>query len=369
MNDDNTQQEGILVINRYDWGYYDSRHMDEIGEGAEEGNNDFLANSNSAGLVDYAEAQSQVQQWRLMRPSERPSSEGGIWMYSPHAEYMFGRFGFNDARDAAQSFLFFSSYTDFTRTSLEGLDETLRKHETPDERFERQLREDYDFSGIEELRKLSTPSTTAGFPSLWPQAPPDSELKGPYKDKHHILEAEDIEHLRSASQKLASRPKDFAEPWKRHIHDLLNELACYYLDQFIRPHINLHDTVEATAAAIFPSHLTSGTKGLDHHLYHHFTQPDADPVPNFNIDGVAERIEEFLASRSSASASYDDTYPKRICRSVAYLITEMLEMATYRASDSSHLQIVLSDVRLSIYSDRELFQLFRYSRALLHGME
>ncbi|EPS35739.1 hypothetical protein H072_10816 [Dactylellina haptotyla CBS 200.50] len=144
MNDDSTFQENILVINRYDWGYYQSRYFDEIGEGPEE-EGDSLANSNSAGLVDIAEARQYVETRKKQRPSQRQPPGAGVWMYSPHAEYMFGRFGFDHPRTAARSFLFFSADTKFTNTRLDGLDRSLRKNETSDKRFERRLREGYDF--------------------------------------------------------------------------------------------------------------------------------------------------------------------------------------------------------------------------------
>ncbi|KAM5347340.1 hypothetical protein ACJ41O_010345 [Fusarium nematophilum] len=131
MNNDDTAKEGIFVINRYDWGYYDRRFYDEIGEGLEQGDDDVLANSNSLGLVDRSDAQEMVNQWKEQRPSERKEAERGVWLYTPRGEYMFGRFGFDDEHNAARSFLFFSTETDFTRTSFKGVSETLRKAETP----------------------------------------------------------------------------------------------------------------------------------------------------------------------------------------------------------------------------------------------
>ncbi|KAK6498552.1 hypothetical protein TWF481_011140 [Arthrobotrys musiformis] len=370
MNNDDTQREGVFVINRYDWGYYDRRYLEEIGEGVEEGQNDFLANSNSAGLVDYAWAQNQVQQWKEMRPSERPSSQAGIWMYSPHAEYMFCRFGFNETRDTAQSFLFFSSYTEFAQSSFEGLEEAIRKSETPRERFERQLQAEYDFSGIDELSKMVTPSDM-GFASLQSPVPMDSQLTGPYKSDNVIFEELDIEQLRATSQRPqgGSPSRGFAGQWKRHIHELLNELTYYYLDRYIRPHIGFHGRAEDIASVIFPSFSEPRAGGLDSHLYRHFTQPDSDPVPGFDAHGVAERIEKFLASELNLSFPVDNIYPERACRVVAYLMTEILELANYRASDSLRPEIVPSDIRLSIYMDRDLFQTFQYSKAFWRGIE
>ncbi|KAF4943285.1 hypothetical protein FGADI_13516 [Fusarium gaditjirri] len=135
-SNDAISQVGIFVVNRYDWSYYDERCLDEIGEGQEEGDDDVLANSNSLGLVDRSVAQEMVCRWLGQQPSRRDSVERGIWLYIPHGEYMFGRFGFNDTCTATRSSLFFSACTEFTRTSFSGISETLREHLTPLERFE-----------------------------------------------------------------------------------------------------------------------------------------------------------------------------------------------------------------------------------------
>lgn len=127
MNDDKTSAEGVFVINRYDWGYYNLRFRDEISEKAGDGDDDFLAPYNSAGLVDYAQAQNQVREWKEQHATRRDSSEHGIWMYIPYGEYMFGRFGFDDTHSVARSFLFFSMHTDFTRTTFSGLQQPLRQ--------------------------------------------------------------------------------------------------------------------------------------------------------------------------------------------------------------------------------------------------
>uniref|UniRef100_A0A8H7NEM9 Uncharacterized protein n=1 Tax=Bionectria ochroleuca TaxID=29856 RepID=A0A8H7NEM9_BIOOC len=126
MNNDTTFANGVFVINRYDWGYYAREFLEEIGEGVSEGDADMLADSNSAGLADYAQAQAKVQEWQRYKPSKRRISDGGVWMYSPDAEYMFGRFGFNEARTEALSFLFFSTNTEFSHTVITGRGETLR---------------------------------------------------------------------------------------------------------------------------------------------------------------------------------------------------------------------------------------------------
>ncbi|KAK6330542.1 hypothetical protein TWF696_003428 [Orbilia brochopaga] len=378
MNDDKTNQEGVLVINRYDWGYHNKQFFDEIGEGVSEGENDFLANSNSAGLVDHAHAQDQVREWKELRPSERRPSAAGVWMYTPHAEYMFGRFGFDDAHSAARSFLFFSTNTVFTKTAFLGTDKSLRKEETHEERFQRRLQEGYDFSGIEDLRRMSTPM---GGPSpfmLTPRAPPESEYRGPYKPDCYIFRAQYLDALRLYRQhptphlNSAEPPNvpvynivEFTSSLTDQLHDLLNELALSYLDQFIVP---LSSNGQAAAEILFPNHGDGNSQCLDVHAYRYFTQPHADPIPNFDSASVELRTRKFLDSRSEkSSVSLDDDSIAGVCRVLAYLISEALKHANNTARDSYRKYMVPYDVRFGVYMSRDLFQLFKYSRVLWKG--
>lgn len=76
----------------------------------------------STGLVDLDAAKSAVHRWKDQRSSEREWAEGGAWLHIPWGEYMFGRFGFDDDRTAARSFLFFTANTYFTQTVIESLE-------------------------------------------------------------------------------------------------------------------------------------------------------------------------------------------------------------------------------------------------------
>lgn len=51
-------KEGVLVINRYDWGLYDKRALDVVGE--DEFDPYTFAPRIGAGLVDYVEAKAEV---------------------------------------------------------------------------------------------------------------------------------------------------------------------------------------------------------------------------------------------------------------------------------------------------------------------
>lgn len=119
MNNDDTANEGVFVINRYDWGFYDAPCFKFLGEDAPEHENvEYVHDSISISVVDHSEAKATVFPWREQTSSERQSWDYTTWLYIPDAEYMFGRFGFDDENVAARSFLFFSAYTNFARTNV-----------------------------------------------------------------------------------------------------------------------------------------------------------------------------------------------------------------------------------------------------------
>ncbi|EFQ96661.1 hypothetical protein MGYG_08584 [Nannizzia gypsea CBS 118893] len=158
-NCEKTVDNGILVINRYDWGCYDERALEDVAEWEHIPDGRVLHNpSEGAGLVDSVGAKDQVVQWRTAPSRTRDSlpSPGGTWMHIPDAEYKFGRFGFDATRRTAQSFLFFTGATHFTNTTFTGVHKSLRKLETAEERFERQIREGYNFEGLDTLHLLAS---------------------------------------------------------------------------------------------------------------------------------------------------------------------------------------------------------------------
>ncbi|KAF4434494.1 hypothetical protein FACUT_7920 [Fusarium acutatum] len=330
VNNDVTSQAGVFVVNRYDWGYYDKRCFDEIGEGQEEGDDDVLANSNSLGLVDRSIAQEMVQRWQGQRLSRRESAEHGIWLHIPHGEYMFGRFGFNDTHTAAGSFLFFSAYTEFTRTSFLGIPRTLREHMTPQERFERQLREGVDFSGMEMVKDMISCQHVSH--------PPASELLGPYDSSDYILREQDIEALRSyCEEQISSNGAEptvhgFIDPWKQPLFDLINEMALSYLEHFILPHLG-GDNVAEMAKTLFPDYeKNSRPISLDVASYLHFTQPDQSPIPGLDMSQATVRLREFLESRSqNKSRAFRDDAIRGIFGATGYIGAGILRQALARS--------------------------------------
>ncbi|KAF5671983.1 hypothetical protein FCIRC_8556 [Fusarium circinatum] len=323
MNDDATSQAGVFVINRYDWSYYDRRCFDEIGEGQEEGDDDALANSNSLGLVDRSVAQEMVHRWQGQRPSRRDSAEQGIWLYIPDGEYMFGRFGFNDTHTAARSFLFFSAYTEFAKAGFLGIPGSLREHMSPQEKFERQLREGVDFSGVDKVQDMVS--------SQYVSPPPANKQLGPYDRSDYILREQDIEALRSYRGEQDGEDatiSGFIDPWKQPLFDLVNEMALSYLEHFVLPHLGSENVAEM-GKTLFPDYeKDSQPLSLDVASYRHFTQPDQSLIPEFDIFLVTVRVREFLESHSQdTSRVFRGDAIQGICRVLGYILTEIFELA------------------------------------------
>jgi hypothetical protein len=380
FNDDKTAAEGVFVINRYDWGYYDKRSQEDVVV-AEELDGGFFS---SAGLVDLAAATSAVLGWKDKPSSQREWSEGGAWLHIPGGEYMFGRFGFDDDRAAAHSFLFFTTNTHFTRTVFKGLEHTLRKEETPKERFERQLREGFDFSGLETLRNLSRVPDDPDVLSLFPPAPPQADCLGPYHRSEHVLRAQEINAIRLyrnaeemksdsggqdwAAVRLGATIAEFIEPWAEPVYDVVNEMVLSYLQRTVVPHMG-NRGVSAAAELLFPRHTPEGGGWqLDVWCYRHFTQPDALPIPDFDATYVGSRIASFLSRFADGPVVFEDKCVAGITRAVAYMLTEVLEQASsYARQNGEHAKIMPSDLRMVVYREAQLRERFQFSTVFWEG--
>ncbi|KAF3933257.1 hypothetical protein ABW19_dt0207829 [Dactylella cylindrospora] len=382
MNSEDTRRQGVLVINRYDWGYYVDSYQDEVGTIGEEDTEDAPTDMCSAGLVDYTHAREQVQTWKRLHSSRRCASSFGVWMDIPHGEYLFGRFGFDDAGAAARSFLFFSAATEFTRTSFSGLRNPLRQEETHEERFERRLREGYDFSGISLLGRLSAP-LGPGFSSTGTQPPPQSGYLGPYAESEYILTMTDFEALLKStvtfpaeqtqgadtafaipSRKFVS---DFSIAFKEEVKNLLNEMVCGYLEHFVVPRVRQDENAQAAIAVLLPNR-AGGSRELDHHAYRAFSE--YRHVVGFDDESADRRIKAFFIARSPDSIlAQDDQWAAGIRRVIKYLLLEALELSGKRATDSYRNKVVPEDIRASVYNDRDLLKAFQFSRVYWEGVE
>ncbi|KAK0708695.1 hypothetical protein B0H67DRAFT_590943 [Lasiosphaeris hirsuta] len=371
-NDENTARNGVFVINRYDWGYYsDQRSRDEVvvAEELEREAGTLGTIFESVGLVDLAMARSMVLQWKAQRSGERLWSEGGAWLHIPGGEYMFGRFGFDDDRLAARSFLFFTTNTCFTRTTFKGLDQPLRKEETPKERFERKVREGCDFSGLEELHKFARPPEAPGFVSLSPPPPPLADCFGPYDQRDHILRNEDIINAIHAHQNSEEPPttKDTIEPWEELVYDVLNEMLLSYLQRTVVPRMrNL--ALSAAAEVVFPRSTSGGERSQWNALcYRFFTQPDAFQTSNFDSTYVGSRIASFLSQFGDASVIFEHECVTGIARVVAFILGEVTELANNYARDGFRDKITSADIRMVVQVDPELRHLLQFSRVYWEG--
>ncbi|KAE8392545.1 hypothetical protein BDV23DRAFT_192507 [Aspergillus alliaceus] len=398
-NDGKTHAEGILVVNRYDWGYYDARCRDEIDKQSGEGTGEEPTEldpedegvdvelSESVGVVDYAHAKSQVAAWKRQSSDRRNPCVTGVWMEIPMAEHKFGRFGFNLERTAAHSFLFFSTRTDFTRTSLAGQSHPLRKPETNEERFERRLREGFDFSGLQLIQRLSAPPGE-GFISFSPPAPPESTCLGPYSKGDHVLRGQELDSLRLRPFRPHFPPEliadlrtqgitintspiqrrniaVFVDPEKDRVFDLINELILSYLERSVLPALHWR-TPSMIADALFGK--PAKGKLLDVYCHCCLTQSATEPIPDFEVDYMCGKIKTFLNSRAVCQPSaIEEESIRGICRVIAYLVSEILELSCNAAIDSYRYGIVPLDIRISVYNDPELYNLLQYSTVLWKG--
>ncbi|KAL9041609.1 MAG: hypothetical protein Q9180_001170 [Flavoplaca navasiana] len=356
-NDEKTMNERVLVINRYDWGLYNKRALDVLGE--HEFDPSTFAPRIGTGLVDYAEARTQVEFWKDVPEDHRDEEQRphGLWLDVPQNEYSFGRFGFDDKRSAARSFLFFGIQTVFTQTVIAGMQQPLRKYETHEERFQRRLQGGYDFRGIETLKMMAVPSRL------------DEDLLGPYtSDERLFQEADFAALLRQNANNL-----DFVDLWRDPVELLLNELLMSYLERYILPLDRSFATILSAAQALTlqraPQQNESRT--LDSYLFQYLTQPYEDPIPDWDAAAVAARVRAFLFSRNGGQLGLfsNDDHIAGLCRCLAWLIEEILVLASNGAKDSYRSNIMPADVRIAVCNDPEIFSIFKYSRVYWDGSE
>ena len=357
-NDERTRAEGVLVINRYDWGSYDKRAQDIFSIDYDE---TYIDVSISAGLVDYDAAKVEVERWKLQPAKERGQQSNGIWLYIPDSEYMFGRFGFNEDHSLAQSFLFFSTYTVFTETAFEGTGQSsLRKNETDLERLERRLREGFDFSGLGVLEMMGS--------GLWKMDIPDeSEYLGPYDEAEHVLDGSDIDAI---LQLVVREGPGFVDTWTKHVHVLLNELILSYLERTILPVSRSSNNLLAAAELIASRHDTeTNSKSIDSILYKYMTDSIAQPIVGFDTLAAESRIHTFLKSRTGGHSDLveDAQYIAGLSRCTIWLISETLEMAGNSAKDSHRPAIMPVDIRIALSNDLDLLNIFKYSKMFWKG--
>ncbi|KAI1331294.1 hypothetical protein F5Y16DRAFT_361104 [Xylariaceae sp. FL0255] len=346
-NTENTAAEGVFVINRYDWGHYDSRAREDVPNWEDDG-----ALYEAAGLVDLATAKEAVLKWNEDRSAERQPLPDGVWMCIPGGEYMFGRFGFNEDRSAARSFLFFTTNTVFNRTTFAGQKRTLRQGST--EGDESQATQVASFSG----------SDPEGFERLqkrlqWSNSkiPSESDMLGPYAKSDFILQESDIEAIRVRPGVSAA---EFLDRSKEACYHLLNEMCMSYLEYFIAPNSSYEDVATA-AEHLYPKHENSRT--VDECMFGFMIDPHSDPVVGYDARAIGDRIKKFLTPKcSDNSLIRDQKFVDGLSAGLLYLLSEILELTDQYRRDTSTVRLQVSGIRLSTVGDSELLEAFKYSR-------
>ncbi|GIJ92469.1 hypothetical protein Asppvi_011451 [Aspergillus pseudoviridinutans] len=378
--------------------------MDENDSQSQEG--PFNANMyrSAAGLINHGQAISQVDAWRAQNPQparEAIITDSGIWMIIPHDEYHYGRFGFNDDRTAAQSFLFFATNTYFTQTSFRGEDqETFRKKESDEERFARRLREGYDFSRLEFLNERCGPLTqeeeNAGILRLYPLQPPEEKWLGPYDKTEYLFPTKEFVFLLHQGPILHDPPSfsacvgidqpgrglRFVKQLKEQVCDLINEMILSYLESVVLGVLRAQMTLPtgfvsspATAATsftatLFPHHQDQDRMRTgDFMLYEYFL--NALPVEGFETAGVAEKIETFFNSRLGEDEIKVGEREKEIMEKLScvmvLLVIELLDSSALCARGCNRDAIVPWDVRIRVAGGDWMFEIFQYSRVFWKG--
>jgi hypothetical protein len=209
--------------------------------------------------------------------------------------------------------------------------------------------------------------------SPWSVFSPEANAKpedvlGPYNSSEYLLQGSDIEMLRiKAGQRVAPRERPFVEPWKKPIFDLLNEIILSYLEHFIIPATTSEMTV-AAAEALFPKH-KDPKLSLDKFLYTNMTEAQLEPIPDFDTASVGDRVAEFLMSRCARNfLAIDLDFIAKVSRCAAYLVLETFELANNVGLDCNRNKIVPCDIRICVFNDHELQDIFRYYKVFGKGM-
>ncbi|PQK10531.1 hypothetical protein BB8028_0002g08520 [Beauveria bassiana] len=373
---DETVEEGVLPINRYDWGYYDERCKDEASDDSDQSDHLFSGEEEgeSLGLVDCAHARDYIGLWKDVPPPQRESQAHGLWM-DVMGEYMFGRFGFTDDHKAARSFFWFTTCTEFAFTTFAGLETTLRVFESDQDRMSRLLREGFNMDGLELVQSELQEHQQSGT------VPPDDGLRGPHEAADYILDAQDADLIASRAHGPPPNPADEPMPhlsayWRSACLEVINEALLSYLDSLVT--LTSHsssaddDTVskESIAASLFPKHHDQENT-VDKWMYTAIMDPRSSPSVITSREAFADKISAFLHSRSDGrdlGMLRVEGFIQGLAAAVEFLCGEMLELAGNSAMDHCRNgAIVPLDIRLSIRNDEELMAMVGCSRVYWMG--
>lgn len=354
FNDESTAREGVFVVNRYDWGWYDDRCSEDIQE--PDLPFDLPYQFSAIGVVNQDRAMEFVERLKSQRADHRDMiSEGieGVWLVLKDAEYQFGRFGFDEEKKHARSFLFFGNHTDFTTTRFEGEgQQTLRKFETSVERFERSLRQDYDFSQRRLVETL-----------FRDQKPGEDEMFGPYAPEEFLLSRADIDAVRDClpHEQFGKdtfpnlRMNDAAvnqglERWWSASVDLINDVLLSFLEYRIVPHLQEHtgENPQIAVPTLFPNDLSDLTNDLRKRFLGNENLPNTT-APDSEHVALKARMRTFVQTRG---VTPDNDLLDGVCRLLAFIVKDVMELARNSAVDEERFaHIVPKDVFLVIVND------------------
>ena len=146
-----------------------------------------------------------------------------------------------------------------------------------------------------------------------------------------------------------------------------------YLERYILPLDRSFAMILSAAQALTRQRAPqqNETRTLDFYLFQCLRQPHEDPIPDWDAAAVAARVRAFLFSRSGEQLGLfsNDEHIAGLCRCLAWLIGEVLELASNGAKDSYRSNIMPADVRIVVCNDAELFSIFKYSRVYWDGSE
>ncbi|KAF2159754.1 hypothetical protein M409DRAFT_60529 [Zasmidium cellare ATCC 36951] len=329
FKDNDTAREGVFVINRYDWGWIDSRGGEEVQEA--EVPIDLPYHFSTIGLVDFDTAKDFVSRLKFHRADQRDmvGEDGrGVWLTIRDAEYQFGRFG--------------------------------------------QLRDGFDFSQRHRVKTLFAD-----------EKPGDAELLGPYASGEYVLSRADVDavkdHLSQDPLQPESDPflnlnegdtsvKEGLEKWWSASVDLTNQILLSFLEYSIVPylHEHPHESPATATRLLFPD----GSN-------------DPQPGKEYNFTLAEDLKSRFLGNENNASSSStatsdpehapvkarmrifledrrvhpEEDFLESVCRVLAFIVKDLMEMAKRSSVDNERFgHIVPSDVFLAVMNDTSWYQ-------------
>lgn len=242
--------------------------------------------------------------------------------------------------------MFFTAYTDFCQAAFAGLEETgpIRQALTPEEHFQKQLKQQWDFDGLGKLQSMSLSEPSADV------------LCGPFAPARRIFHAVDIESLRAS---VATQP--ISEKHRDKLVVLLDELVIAYLARSVVPIMREGGlTLDVVVERLCPERANS--KAMDAYLYKHLAQDAEAPVEGMDRMAVCRHLREFIGMKGGAEALSNDTgFMARLAAMLEFLLCETIELASNRAAECRRPRVVPEDVRMVVAQDPEILALFSHT--------